>query len=173
MQVDFALIAKRHLDECANRIRENITATGTRASGRTQASIRVEVSADTGTIYGRQAFSVLQTGRRGGKVPKGFAQMIQEWAQQKGIRPTPIPYVRRASANWQPKYTPEQRGMNAFAGAVAHSIRTGGTALYRNGGREDIYTEPIHDCIEGIKADLAGVYVADILEDLKTLNNGN
>lgn len=171
MQVDFALIAKRHLDECANRIRENITATGTRASGRTQASIRVEVSADTATLYGRQAFSVLQTGRRGGKVPKGFAQMIQEWAQQKGIRPTPIPYVRRASANWQPKYTPEQRGMNAFAGAVAHSIHTSGTALYRNGGREDIYTEPIREAVEGIKAEVAKAYASAVLEDLKTLKD--
>lgn len=171
MLVDFALIAKRRLDECANMIRDNITATGTRASGRTQASIRVEVSADTGTIYGRQAFSVLQTGRRGGKVPHGFVDMMKDWIRDKGIRTTPIQYVRRPSAKWQPKYTPEQRGVNAAAGAIAYKIRTQGTSLYRKGGREDIYTEPIEKAVQGIKDDLKDAYVAEIVKDLRKLKD--
>ncbi|MBD5131935.1 MAG: hypothetical protein HDT28_05010 [Clostridiales bacterium] len=171
MLVDFVLIVQRRLDACANRIRENITATGTRASGRTQASIRVEVSADTGTIYGRQAFSVLQTGRRGGRVPRGFVDMMKEWIREKGVRTTPIPYVRRPSAKWQPKYTPEQRGVNAAAGAIAYKIRTQGTSLYRQGGREDIYTEPIREAVEGVKADVKAAYVAEIVKDLRRLKD--
>lgn len=171
MLIDFAMIAQRRLDECANRIRENITATGTRASGRTQESIRVEVSADTGTIYGRKAFSVLQTGRRGCRVPAGFVGIIKQWANDKGIRPTPIPYVRMASARWKPKYTPEQRGLNAFAGAVAYRIRMRGTSLYLRGGRNDIYTEPIRECVEAVKNDLAQSYVAEIVKDLRTLKD--
>ena len=171
MLVDFAMIAQRRLDECANRIKENITTTGTRASGRTQASIRVEVSADTGTIYGRKAFSVLQTGRRGGKVPRGFVDMLKQWARDKGINPEPIPYIRKASARWQPKYTPEQRGLNAFAGAVADRIRMRGTSLYLQGGRNDIYTEPIREAVQGMKDDLKTAYVAEIVRDLRTLKD--
>lgn len=171
MLIDFAMIARLRLDECANRIRENITATGTRASGRTQASIRVEVSADTGTIYGRRAFSVLQTGRRGGKVPTGFVTLIKQWIADKGIRTTPIPYIRKASARWKPKYTPEQRGVNAAAGAIAHTIRTRGTSLYRQGGRNDIYTEPIEECVEAVKRDLAEAYVAEVVKDLQKLKD--
>lgn len=171
MPVDFAMILQRRLNECANRIRENITSTGTRASGHTQASIRVEVSADTGTIYGRQAFSVLQTGRRGGRVPRGFVYILKQWAKDKGINPSPIPYIRRPSARWQPKYTPEQRGLNAFAGAVAYRIRMRGTALYINGGRNDIYTEPIREAVQGIKEDLKTAYVAEIVKDLRRLKD--
>lgn len=171
MQVDFVQIATRRLTECVDRIRENITATGTRASGRTQASLRVEVSAVSATIYGRRAFSVLQTGRRAGRVPFGFVTIIKQWIADKGLRVSPIPYIRKASSKWQPKYTPEQRGLNAAAGAIAYKIRTQGTSLYRRGGRSDIYSEPVRECVEGIKADIRSAYVSEILKDLNTLKD--
>lgn len=162
-------ILRTGLEECAERIRSNIETTGLMASGRTQASIRVEVSDGVGTIYGRRAFGTLERGRRPGKTPLGFVGIIKQWMADKGITATPIPYIRQASARWSPKYTAEERGINAAAGAIAHSIRTQGTSLYRSGGREDVYTPPITEAVRTIRRQAAGLYRDEILNDLRRL----
>lgn len=164
-------ILRRNLERCAEEIRQAIEASGQRASGRTQASIRVEVDERTGTVYGRQAFGTLEQGRRPGKTPRGFASVIRQWMQDKGISARPVPYVRQASERWQPKYTAEERGYLQMAGAIAHKIRTEGTKLYREGGREDVYTPAIEACISRIKAEMAGLYQEEVLDDLRTIKN--
>lgn len=162
-------ILRDNLEACAERIRANIDTAGLRASGRTQQSVRVEVSDGVGTIYGRRAFGTLERGRRPGRTPFGFVGIIRQWMADKGITASPIPYIRRPSERWQPKYTPEQRGLNAAAGAIAHRIRTQGTSLYRSGGREDVYTPPIAEAVERIKRQAAGLYKEEILNDLRRL----
>lgn len=154
------------LEKAVRQIRENIDTTGERASGKTQASLRqlvtVEGNTVTGTIFGRQAFGTLEHGRRGGKVPRDFVGIIRQWIVDKGLKVTPIPYVRQPSESWQPKYTPEERGLQSLAGAIAHTIKTQGTRLHRQGGREDVYTPPLAELEKSIEDTLGAIFGIEI-----------
>lgn len=120
-------------------------AAGQRASGRTERSLRVEFTEDSGTLYGRQAFGVLETGRSGGKVPKGFYKVILQWVQDKGIQVE------------KPK---------SFAYLVARKIAKEGTKAHREGGSVDIYSQEIPKTVQRILDRLFGV----LAEDVKHIN---
>lgn len=112
---------------------------GQMASGKTAASLRVQVSGDEGTLFGRSPFGVLETGRKPGKVPANFQGIIRAWMKAKGIVAQPIPY----KTNRPHKYTPEERGELTLSFLIARKIRKSGTRLFRTGGRADIYSNAI------------------------------
>lgn len=159
-------ILSRELAALAERIRQQHTAAGQVASGRTLASIREEVIGDDvsvrGIIYGRFPFGTLETGRQPGAVPKNFVSIIRQWIIDKGISVQAIPYKRQPSDKWQPKYTPQERGELSLAGAIAYKIRTQGTRLYRTGGRSDIYSNAIRESMERISSKIAEQFTTDI-----------
>ena len=136
---------KALLDKMVEEMRQNLASTGTNASGRTSASLRVEVDATGGRIYGRKYFRGVEQGRAGGRVPRNFQSIIRQWILDKGLTYSAIPYKRQPSAKWQPKYTPEERGLRQMASAIAHAIEKSGTSLYRSGGRKDIFTNVIEE----------------------------
>lgn len=144
---------KTLLDKMVEEMRANLASTGTNASGRTSASLRVEVDATGGRIYGRRYFRGVEQGRAGGRVPRNFTSIIRQWILDKGLTPSAIPYKRKPSAKWQSKYTPEERGLRQMASAIAYTIEKSGTSLYRSGGRKDIFT----NVIENNKADILKV----------------
>lgn len=163
------------LEKAIAQIRQNIDTTGERASGKTQASLRqlvtVEGNTVTGTIFGRQAFGTLEHGRRGGKVPRNFAAIIRQWIVDKGLPVTPIPYVRQPSERWQPKYTPEERGLMDMAWAIAEKIKRDGTSLYRRGGRADVYTPPLaalEKSLEDTLGVIFGIEIDNVLSKWKS-----
>ena len=158
---------ENEINECAKNIARRLDETGTTASGKTRDSIRVEVADNVYTIFGRSYFGTVETGRRPGKVPANIAEIIKEWAIAKKIGLNPIAYVRKPSDKWQPKYTPEQRALNAFAGAVAHKIATQGSKLFRDGGRADIYSEEIRATMDRIVKNIGAIYSAQIAESIK------
>lgn len=131
------------LEEVRDEIKQNISSTGSIASGKTAESMEIEVTEKSGRLTGRQAFFTLERGRGPGKIPSDMKSIIRQWALDKGISISPIPYIRQASDKWQPKYSEQERGLNAFAGAVAFNIANKGTQLYQDGGRDDIYTPAI------------------------------
>lgn len=114
----------------ADRIKSNLDTTGTTASGRTRES--VEVVAENGelTITGRQYFRSVEEGRPSGSVPYKFQDIIRKWMDDKGI-----------AANFGEK---EWQKRNA-AYLISQKIKEYGSRLYRNGGREDIYTDVINE----------------------------
>lgn len=114
---------------------------GQKASGRTERSIRIEFTENAGTLYGRQAFGVLETGRSDGKVPKGFCQIILQWVKDKGIQVD------------KPK---------SFAYLVARKIASEGTKLHREGGTVDIYSQEIPKTVQNILDRLFGVFAKDV-----------
>ena len=124
---------------------------GQKASGRTAASLRVEVTEDEGTLYGRSPFDTLETGRKPGKVPQSFQAIIRKWMADKGIEAAPIPY----KTDRPHKYTPQERGNLSLAFLIARKIRREGTRLFRNGGRNDIYSNVIPAAIEKIQSRIA------------------
>ena len=66
------------------------------------------------------------------------------------------------STRWKPKYTPQERGDLSLAGAIAYRIRKEGTNLFRNGGRDDIYSNEIPKTVENILDRIMTVFAKDV-----------
>ena len=145
-------------------ITNNIRAAGEWASGKTAASMEVHVTGMTGELTGRRAFGTLETGRRPGRIPRNMRDIIYEWMQHKGIHAEPMPYVTKGPH----KYNSAQlRGDMSMAGAIAYTIKTRGTRLYRDGGRNDIYSQAIPEAVAKINARLGGIFKAVVEEQIK------
>lgn len=121
------------LEDLRKRIISNIDSTGRRASGRTSGSMHTDVSENRGILFGRMAFETLETGRKPGKVPVGFYQIIKQWVIDKGIS------------------FDSQSERNSFAYLVSRKIAREGTQLYRMGSDADVYTTEVPETIERIK----------------------
>ena len=146
-------------------ITNNIRAAGEWASGQTAASMQVTVSGMTGELTGRKAFGTLETGRRPGRIPRNMRDIIYEWMQHKGIHAEPMPYVTKGPH----KYNSAQvRGDMSMAGAIAYTIKTRGTLLYREGGRNDVYSQAIPEAVARINARLGGIFKAVVDEQIKS-----
>jgi len=141
----------------------NIRTTGQWASGKTAASMQVHVSGSIGELVGRRAFGTLETGRRGGRVPRNFMDIIYDWMMAKGVHAEPMPY----KTSRPHKYTEQERGDRTMAYFIAKTIRREGTRLYRNGGRDDVYSRAIPLTIERINSRLSGIYVASVTQQIK------
>lgn len=133
------IIIAQELEELKARIIQNHTAAGQVASGRTAKSLRIVSEEDSGRLYGRHHFGVLETGRKAGKVPRRFYLIIRQWMRDKGIDAPAKPY----KTDRKHKYTAEERGALSMAWAIAEKIRKKGTLLHRKGGRNDIYSREI------------------------------
>lgn len=159
---------KTILDKMVEEMRSNLASTSTNASGRTSASLRVVMTNTGGQIWGRRYFRGVEQGRAGGRIPRNFTSIIEQWILDKGLTIQAIQYKRKPSATWQPKYTPQERGLRQMASAIARTIEKSGTSLYRKGGRNDIFT----NVIEENKADILKVAKEIITENLYGKYNG-
>ena len=142
------------LTECKAEIINNMQSEGVTVTGRTAGSLAVEDRGDHLLLLQKPEpkgapIETTQFGRPAGKVPTGFRQIIKQWIVDKKIPTQPIPYIRTPSDRWQPMYTPEERGLAAAAGAIAHKIATKGTERFSN-PNTNIYTEPIDKAIDKI-----------------------
>jgi hypothetical protein len=134
-------ILGEELESLRQRIIENHIRAGQKASGKTISSLRVDVKDNQGILFGRQAFGVLETGRKPGKVPKGFYQIIQQWAKDKGI---------------------QVENPKSFAYFVARKIAREGTELHRQGGRVDIYSPEVEKTIQKIMNRAFAIFKDDV-----------
>lgn len=129
------------LEALKQRIIENHRSAGQVASGRTIASLKVEITEDGGVLWGRSAFGTLETGRKGGKVPAGFWKIIRQWMDDKGIQ------VEKP---------------DSFAYLVARKIAREGTQLFRNGGRSDIYSPEVKDTVERVSDGIGILFGSEV-----------
>lgn len=143
------LILRGKLTAAQLQIINNMRATGKVASGNTIRNINAftEVTADGvhGSITAPMfSFLTTETGRKGGKVPANFYQIIYKWTLDKNLQ---------FQKNWKRK---------SFAWCVAQKIAKMGTQQYRQGKRTDIYTDVTANLVKDIKKELA---------DGKTIND--
>lgn len=119
----------------------NHESAGQVASGKTRDSMSVEVISDassaTATMYGRKYFAALETGSKPWEnqythPPKLFVETIAQWMVDKGIE-----------------------GVSAYL--VARKIMREGSKLYREGGRQDIFTPAMEDIEQRIDAQLSSI----------------
>lgn len=141
-------IVFEELEDLRKRIISNINSSGRRASGRTSESMRTDVSENRGVLFGRMAFGTLETGRKPGKVPVGFYQIIKQWVIDKGIS------------------FDSQSERNSFAYLVSRKIAREGTQLYRWGADTDVYTAEVPETISRIK-DRVGFLMRMEFESIK------
>lgn len=160
-----SVILTEELEALKKKIIAQHFGAGQKASGRTAASLRVEVTEGEGTLYGRSPFGTLEAGRKPGKVPQGFQAIIRKWMADKGINAEPIPY----KTDRPHKYSPQERGNLSLSFLIARKIKREGTSLFRKGGRADIYSNVIPEATERIKSRIVEVLKLDV-ENIK-LNN--
>ena len=115
-------IIESRLRELMQEVKDNHINAGQRASGKTIESLKIESDENSVGLLGRKYFGVLETGRKPGKVPKGFYETILKWAKSKSI-----------------DFESETK-MKTFAYFVSKKIAEEGTKLFRKGGRNDIYS---------------------------------
>lgn len=142
-------ILQTHLENVKTKVAQAMADNQRNASGRSVASLTVAVNGNVGTLYGSKSFLAMERGRKGGKVPFGFVGIIKQWIIDKGISVAPIPAKRR-----NVKYTPHERGLNSFAGAVAYTIMKEGTRLYRDKAFNDIFTSAVNEELELMSKEL-------------------
>ena len=116
-------LIKESLQKIQQRIVQQMSANKRNASGRSVASLRVETTGANGTLWGSSSFKAMETGRRGGAVPRGFVGIIAQWIQDKGISVYNNPH----SAAWH----------------IARKIAERGTTLFPKGKPQDIYSKAI------------------------------
>jgi hypothetical protein len=152
--LDLKQIVEQKLQAAIVKIQDNLQNTGTNASRRTSQSLRLESSDYGFIIYGRKAFATVETGRAAGGIPKGFNEIIKQWIIDKGLSVTQIPYKRKESENWRPKYSVSERSLNIAAGAISFTIKKSGSSLFRKGGRKDIFSNVFNEALPDIKKDI-------------------
>ena len=115
------------------------------ASGRTRASFDEYLTSEySGVLEGAGYSGVLEKGRKAGKVPYDFKDILQRWAQAKGLT------------------FATQSDFNRWAYFVTKKIREEGTALYRSQQQEDIFTTPIAEFTERLSDRVATFFETEI-----------
>ena len=134
-------LVSSELEALKQKVIENQKNSGQVASGRTIVSMKVEVTEDGGVLWGRSPFGTLETGRKPDKVPAGFWKIIRQWMEDKGIR------VQKP---------------DSFAYLVARKIANEGTQLFRNGGRDDIYSPEVKDTVERVSQGIGILFGSEV-----------
>lgn len=162
METSVRNIVLSHLNAIKDGIVLRMEQMGRNASGSTVRSMVVNATDSGGTLDGSKNFMYLEYGRGPGKVPKGFYEIIKDWVVAKGIS-----YKDMIPKNG----TPEQ-GVARLSGAIAHSIITKGTRLYRDKEYNDIYSSLIEQEVELLSKDAAGIFETEV-EKLREIEIDN
>lgn len=150
IRIDVKSILLSALSSAKEQIQRNLADTGTNASGKTSQSLAVAVTDTSGELSGRFAFGTVETGRKEGKVPSGFRDIIYRWMQDKGVH---------AEAQGRRSQESADRSM---AYLIARKIAREGSKLYREGGRKDIYSNVLPITIERVSTELTNEYIINI-----------
>lgn len=121
-------LIKESLERIQARIVSQMSANKRNASGKSVGSLRIETTPVSGTLWGSSSFKFMETGRKGGAIPRGFSYIIAKWIQDKGISVYNTPH----DAAWH----------------IARKIAERGTTLFPKGKPQDIYSKAIADEFE-------------------------
>lgn len=143
-------IAVRLRDYICNEIAKK----GLYDTGELYKSIDYELSDNNILILANYYLPYAEFGRRPGKVPYNFAQIIADWAQRKGINVQKGDYKR-------------------FGWAVAQKTKQFGSARYRGDIPEaDVLSQPVDDIMnDTMMEEFAGILTAKVMDGLDDLLN--
>lgn len=160
IEIEADRIVAEELERARQRIISNHVAAGQRVTGATADSITVTVttsgSITAGAMDARGYFAALETGSRPWRNP------CYRQTKDGRMLPAPPKWFRDIIAEWL-----ANRGLTDFSPwLVAGKNMTEGSALFRNGGREDIFTPEIPILLDRIADRLAGLFDAQIVESI-------
>jgi hypothetical protein len=139
------MTTKEILREELERLRDDIILrqkdAGEMASGKTAAGYEAGAESMHGWLGGYSYVGVLQTGRKPGKVPVYFKEIIKRWILAKGLQ----------SKNGE--------SLDRMAASIAWVIHKEGSYLHRNGIRKDIFDTPVKDFADRIAERLSAFYL--------------
>lgn len=139
-----------HLGNIKVGIAQRMAALGRMSSGRSVASLQIEVKDSKGNLSGDKQWETMQRGRRPGKVPSNFREIIKNWVRAKGI-------------NIQPKIGQSQKqAIESFSYLVTRNIMQKGTKLYRDKGYNDIYDTLLEEEIKKLTNETASVLELEV-----------
>lgn len=151
MNVELINILHKYGTSTVAQIRENLSSTGTTATGKSASSLRYEVTNEgtkaTLRVVGKPFFAVVETGRKptpSYKPSETFVASIKSWMDAKG--------------------------KTGSAYAIAQSIHKKGTKLWREGGRKDIYSNVINQNLyDKISLDLLNKFAQQFMTSVVKL----
>lgn len=154
MNVDLTKILSQAGADIVSKIRQNLAATGTNATGSTSKSLRFQVTTN-GTIanlriIGRPYFMAVETGIKPypqyDKPSREFVKAIREWLAAKS-------------------------GEQGAAYAIARSIHKKGTKLWQRGGRTDVVTNDVPGFNDLIRKAVLNEFVKAYIANLNAGNS--
>lgn len=157
MNADIIKLLEGYGQSTVQQIRDNLASAGKNATGKTSTSLRYSVE-DNGTkatlrIIGKPFFAVVETGRKPtpqyDKPSENFVQSIKDWMDAKG--------------------------KTGSAYGLARHIHQKGTKLFRDGGRQDIYSNVINqNLVDKISLDLLNKFASQFMTNIvKMFTDGN
>lgn len=152
MNAEIISILNQYGTSTVEKIRQNLSSTGTTATGKSAQSLRYEVTLQgtkaTLKVIGKPFFAVVETGRKptpGKKPSPDFVANIKEWLTARG-------------SDTRPAY------------AIALTINKKGTKLFRDGGRQDIYSNVINQNLtDKISLDLLNKFAQQFMANIVKL----
>lgn len=150
------------LERIRTQMKQNMSAMKRTTSGRSVASLQIVMKQNGGTLYGSKSWFAMERGRKGGRVPKNFRDIIRQWIIDKGIQVTPLPYKQPSRGIG---LSPQERGLRSFAGAIAYTIMKKGSRLHRTGGFDNIYSSPIQNELATMHKELSA-YVGETINTI-------
>lgn len=139
-----------HLGNIKVGISQRMAALGRTSSGRSVASLEVEVKGSEGILSGDAQWKTMQRGRGPGKVPYNFREIIKNWVRAKGISIQPR------------KKQSQEQAIESFSYLVTRNIMEKGTKLYRDKGYNDIYDSLLEEEIKKLSTDISVMFELDI-----------
>ncbi len=146
---DVSDILQEELDNFLKEIIRQHEAAGQVVSKKTRDSFKVEVSENYGKLVGASYAGVLEKGRKPGKVPDDFADILLRWMSAKGIAPS------------------DAEQAEIFANAIKWKIINEGTSLYTGERTRKVYFTVLIDiCLRSIEERVASYYLIEFKENI-------
>lgn len=146
---DVSDILQEELDNLLKEIIRQHEAAGQVASKKTRDSFKVEVSENYGKLLGASYAGVLEKGRKPGKVPNDFADILLRWLYAKGIAPS------------------DAEQAEVMANAIKWKIIEEGTSLYAGKETRKVYFTVLVDiCLRSIEERVASYYLTEFKENI-------
>ena len=149
MSITTKEIIKEELEQLKKDIIQRQKDSGAMASGKTAAGYEVVAEGELhGQLKGYSYVGVLEVGRKPGKVPMYFKEIIKRWIISKGLQ-------------YQ-----DDKDLNRMAASIAWVIHKEGTTLHRNGYKVDIFDTPLKDFTNRINEKISMFYHAQAINEI-------
>lgn len=141
-------LSKEALENLKQKIIANMGFHKRNASMRSINSLYVRANGVGGTLLGRKSFLAMEKGRKAGKVPRDFRQIIADWIVAKGI-------TLYSTDGSKPR-------LSSVSYLIARSIKTRGTVLHQMAGFDDIFSTASKQEIEKLSEKINLILSSDV-----------